>query len=149
VLIGLQDGPLDVANYFCAGADTLHWSMFDEYGVPSPTYYAFRAFNELTKTPIRIHAAAPASVYACGGLSEDKQRAGLLIANFKNPQTRWDISVQNLPLQGTVHAETRLVDEHDRFDRLSEEVLRGSQPILHLDLPPGTVCYLRFYASGP
>src|ERR1035438_7932211 len=45
VLIQLQDTPLDVANYFCAGADTLHWSMFDEYGVPSPTYYAFRALD--------------------------------------------------------------------------------------------------------
>lgn len=148
VLIGLQDSPLNVANYFCAGADTLHWSMFDEYGVPSPTYYAFRAFNELTKTPIRIHAAAPASVYACGGLSLDKQRAGLLIANFKNPQTRWDVSVRNLPFQGTVHAETRLVDEHNRFDRFGEEDLRGPQPVLHIDLPPGSVGYLCFYAGS-
>jgi hypothetical protein len=110
VLIQLQDTPLDVANYFCAGADTLHWSMFDEYGMPSPTYYAFRAFNELTKTPMRVPVTIPASIHACAGLSEDKQRAGLLLANFKNPQTRWDLSVQKLPLSGTVRLQKYLVD---------------------------------------
>jgi hypothetical protein len=144
VLIQLQDTPLDVANYFCAGADTLHWSMFDEYGVPSPTYYAFRAFNELTKTPMRVPVTTPASIYGCAGLSEDKQRAGLLLANFKNPQTHWDLSVQKLPLSGTVRLQKYLVDERHEFSLLGEEIVSGSQPVLHLDLPPGTVCYLRF-----
>ena len=148
VLIQLQDTPLDVANYFCAGADTLHWGMFDEYGVPSPTYYAFRAFNELTKTPVRIPVTAPASVYGCAGLSEANDRAGLLLANFKNPQTHWDLSVQKLPLSGTVHLRRYLVDERHEFGLVGEETVSGSPPVLHVDLPPGSVLYLRFSSEG-
>jgi hypothetical protein len=148
VLIQLQDTPLDVANYFCAGADTLHWGMFDEYGVPSPTYYAFRAFNELTKTPIRIPVTSPASVYGCAGLSEANDRAGLLLANFKNPQTHWDLSVQKLPLSGTVHLRRYLVDERHEFGLVGEETVSGSPPVLHVDLPPGSVLFLRFSSEG-
>jgi hypothetical protein len=144
VLIQLQDTPLDVANYFCAGADTLHWSMFDEYGVPSPTYYAFRAFNELTKTPVRVQVGTPALVYACAGLSEDKQHAGVLLANFKNSQAHWVLSVQNLPLTGKVHLQKYSVDERHEFSLVSEETTSGLERVLHQDLPPGSVCYLRF-----
>ncbi len=144
VLIRFQDTPLDVANFFTAAADTLHWSMFDEYGVPSTTYHAFRAFNELTQTPARVRVTAPPSLDVCAGLSEDKQRAGVLLANFKSPQSRWDLSVQDLPLTGTVRLQKYLVDDHHEFSLSSEELLSGSPPVIRLDLPPGTVCFLRF-----
>ena len=51
-LLKLQDSPLDMANYYCAG--TTPWSMFDEYGVPSKVFYAFKAFNQLAQLPTRI-----------------------------------------------------------------------------------------------
>jgi hypothetical protein len=44
-LMMLQDCPVDVANYYTG--DTSRWGLFDEYGAPRKTYYAFRAFNEL------------------------------------------------------------------------------------------------------
>jgi hypothetical protein len=149
VLIQLQDSPLDVANYFCAGADTLHWSMFDEYGVPSPTYWAFCAFNELTKTPARVFVTAPTSIYACAGLSDDHQQAGVLLANHKTPQAQWNVSIRNVPLTGPVRLQQYWVDEHHEFGLVRDETLAGSQSLLHLNLAPGTVCYLRFSKQSP
>lgn len=147
VLIRLQDTPLDVANYFCAGADTLHWSMFDEYGVPSPTYWAFRAFNELTKTPVRVLTTAPPSIYACAGLSDDQHQAGVLLANHKTPQAHWKVAIDTLPLTGKVRLQRYWVDEHREFTLVGEETLADPHAVLHLDLAPGTVCYLRL-SSG-
>jgi len=145
VLIQLQDTPLDVANYFCAGADTLHWGMFDEYGVPSSTYWAFRAFNELTKTPVRVSITAPPSIYVCAGLSDDKQQAGLLLANHKTPQAQWTVSVRNVPLTGKVRLQQYLVDERHEFSLARDEALADPQCVLHLNLAPSSVCYLRFF----
>ena len=51
-LMLVQDGPLDMANYYTA--DTNPWNMFDSFGVPGRVYYAFVAFNQLTKTPNRV-----------------------------------------------------------------------------------------------
>ncbi|MGO8678843.1 MAG: GH39 family glycosyl hydrolase [Limisphaerales bacterium] len=143
VLIQLQDTPLDVANYFCAGADTLHWGMFDEYGVPSSTYWAFRAFNELTKTPVRVSITAPPSIYVCAGLSDDKQQAGLLLANHKTPQAQWTVSVRNVPLTGKVRLRQYLVDERHEFSLVRDEAPADPHSALHLTLPPCSVCYLR------
>ena len=51
-LMLLQDAPLDMANFYTA--DTNPWGMFDMFGVPGRVYYAFVAFNQLTKTPNRV-----------------------------------------------------------------------------------------------
>ena len=51
-LMLVQDCPLDMANYYTA--DTNPWGMFDSWGVPGRVYYAFVAFNQLTKTPNRV-----------------------------------------------------------------------------------------------
>ena len=41
---------------------------------------------------------------------------------------------------GTIHLEKFLVDERHEFSSVGEETLNGSQPVLHLILPPGTIC---------
>ena len=52
LLMRLQDEPLDMANFYTA--DTSAWSMFGTFGIRTPVYHAFRAFNELAKRPRRV-----------------------------------------------------------------------------------------------
>ena len=47
-----QDSPPDMACYYTA--DTQCFGMFDLFGGPGRVYYAFVAFNQLTKTPNRV-----------------------------------------------------------------------------------------------
>jgi len=54
VLLGLQDSPVDMANYYTA--DNFLLGMFNFYGVPSKTYHAFRAFKILVDHPSRVAA---------------------------------------------------------------------------------------------
>ena len=51
VLLGLQDAPLDMANFYTG--DNGCWGLFNVFGVPKKTYHAFRAFKALVDHPNR------------------------------------------------------------------------------------------------
>lgn len=53
-LIALQDARVDAANYYDGQPSALFCGLFDYYGVPQKTFYAFAAFNELVKHPHRV-----------------------------------------------------------------------------------------------
>ena len=102
VLMLLQDSRLEMANHYTA--DTSPWSMFDEYGIPGKLYYAFLAFNQLTKTPNRVAVAYDGArlpdVTFCAGLSDDRKTASMLISNFGSAQSSLVVNWQNLPVSG-------------------------------------------------
>ena len=52
VLMRLQDEPVDMTNFYTA--DTSAWSMFGQFGIRTPVYHAFRAFDRLAKHPRRV-----------------------------------------------------------------------------------------------
>ena len=80
LLMRLQDERLDMANFYTA--DTSPWSMFGTFGVRTPVYHAFRAFNELAKRPRRVAC----TVSAAGARPSDSQpRAGVAAVNEANP----------------------------------------------------------------
>ncbi len=90
-LMLLQDTPLDMANYYTA--DTNPWGMFDEWGIPGRVYYAFVAFNQLTKTPNRVwcewKGAPQPAITMCAGLSNDRKTASILLSNFGPAPVSW------------------------------------------------------------
>jgi xylan 1,4-beta-xylosidase len=110
VLLALQDSRVDVANFYAA--DTSPWSMFDGYGIPSKTYFAFKAFNELTKTPIRVTTAGPYrhGVTAGAGMTADKKSATVLVACFKSAGDPMTLAVKGLPWGDTANATILTLD---------------------------------------
>lgn len=82
VLTLLQDSPVDVANYYTG--DTQWFGLFDPYGVPRKTFYAFKAFRLLLDTPNRVSTKPEEpgdGVYCCAGRSEDGRILQLLLSN--------------------------------------------------------------------
>jgi len=73
LLMRLQDERLDMANFYTA--DTSVWSMFGTFGIRTPVYHAFRAFNELAKRPIRVACTVAESVAATGVAATSRSAA--------------------------------------------------------------------------
>lgn len=144
VLMILQDCRVDVANYYTG--NTMRWGLFDDFGVPNKTYFAFRAFNELCKTPRRVGCttAAPADhLPLCAGLAEDRTTAHFLASNAGSTDAVLNADLQNLPWTTAIRAETYRVDERSDFALASTASLDPKQPALTLDLPKSTVCLVR------
>jgi hypothetical protein len=138
-LIALQDAKLDVANFYTA--DTSAWGMFDSFGVPSRTYRAFQAFNELTRTPGRVACKGPYrhGVTIAAGLAADRKYANVLIACFKSAGEPLSVALEGLPWEGRCRVAVRRIDDaHDPED--SEElVLDTKDAVLRLKPAPNGV----------
>lgn len=81
VLLDLQDAPLDMANYFAG--DTGPFGLFERYGEPKPTYYAFQTFHQLQSLPRRVAVTGSNAekMIAAAGLSSQRDEFRILIAN--------------------------------------------------------------------
>ena len=76
VLIGWQDTPLTMANYYTAG---MIMGLFDQYAVPKKNYYGFLAFGEVSKYNRRVVAISSYSdVKILAGLSQQGEGAVLI-----------------------------------------------------------------------
>ena len=144
-LMRMQDSPLDMANYYTA--DTNPWGMFDAFGVPGRVYYAFVAFNQLTKTPNRVacgqEGAPEPEITVCAGLSADRSRASVLISHYDAAPRRAAVQLQNLPLPQPVEAETLVVDAAHELASIGKTILAPEQVELTVDLPDNAVYLVR------
>ncbi len=145
-LMLLQDAPLDMANYYTA--DTNPWGMFDAFSVPGRVYYAFVAFNQLTKTPNRVACASPPEITMCAGLSDDHKTASMLVSNCDTTPRKVTIQLQNLPLPQPVEAEMLAVDAAHELASTGKTILAAEQPALTLDLADNAVCLVRLGAAA-
>jgi hypothetical protein len=80
LLMRLQDERLDMANFYTA--DTSRWSMFGTFGIRTPVYHAFRAFNELAKRPRRVACTVSAATSAP---ADNALRANVAAVTEANP----------------------------------------------------------------
>ncbi|WP_269541055.1 GH39 family glycosyl hydrolase [Cerasicoccus fimbriatus] len=127
-LMTLQDQPVDAAHYYTG--DMSRWGLFSPAGTPNTTYFAFKAFNELLKTPNRITCSINGeanNLFAESGVSEDGETAQILISNVGPKAVDLYIQLQNHSGKEPLNLEIYAVDTEHRFTRLSREVL-----------PPGT-----------
>jgi xylan 1,4-beta-xylosidase len=144
VLMLLQDSRVDVANYYTG--DTSRWGLFDEYGVPKKAYYAFRAFNELCKTPRRVACAGTtpdARLAVCAGMAKDGQAANVLLSSFLGVETEVQIELQSPPWTSESRAELFRVDDANDFALAATPTLNGTRPTLAVKLPATGVCLVK------
>jgi hypothetical protein len=149
-LMRLQDSPLDMANFYTA--DTNPWGMFDEWGIPGRVYFAFVAFNQLTKTPNRVtcelQGAPRPEITMCAGTSDDRKTASILVSNFGEAPRKVAIRLQNVPLPQPAQVEMLAVDAEHEFTSIGKTTLNENTPVLTLDLP-GNAVYLVRLGTAP
>jgi hypothetical protein len=122
------------------------WGLFNEYGVPEKTFYAFKAFTELLGTPQRVFTAGSdhEGFTVIGGLSQDKSQATVLISNFGHGPSRYALALKNLPWGGKSICETYLLDGSRDLEMVKSEELDGTTATLSIeDFKPPSVWLLR------
>jgi len=142
-LITLQDAPLDAANYFAA--NTLGMGLFNAYGVPKKTFFAMKAFKGLLDTPERVSVEGdlPEGVAVCAGLSSDRRRMGILVANPSLDRATLRLRVRNLPwTSGAAYQVLRVDAGHDLAPVRSGDLPVGGE-VLELDVPGCCVDLIR------
>lgn len=143
VLMELQDCPVDAANYYDGQPSALFCGLFDYYGVPQKTYYAFEAFHQLSLYPYRAEVHVEKSLpglYACCG-KNDRGEAAVLISHYGEEPGFCEISVQGWDIGGDVTVEEYRLDGERSLEL--ERTYRLPAGAWELFLPQHSVCLLK------
>ena len=145
VLLGLQDAPLDMSNYYTG--DNGAWGLFNRLGVPHKTYYAFRAFKALADHPLRVavDGGTPAELAAAAGMNPDSSELAILVSNYKSADQRIDLSLENLPWHGASECELLVLDEKHDLEPVRTLTAQGAklQVLQNLPAPGVLLIYVR------
>jgi hypothetical protein len=147
-LMLLQDSPIDVANYYTG--DTSWFGLFDPYGVPRKTYYAFKAFVRLLETPQRVSCVLLPSdekVVACAAMSEDGKLLRVLISNWDSAPKTLRLTPYNTPFVGSVEMRTFAVDSEHDFVQIEEHVLATEDLAFDASLPAYSIRLIELSAE--
>jgi xylan 1,4-beta-xylosidase len=146
VLIRMQEEPVDMMNFYTA--DDSPWSMFGTFGIRTPVYHAFVAFNEVAKRPAR----APCTVAADGGrrsavvagLADDGHSAVVLMTTFEAAAGRRACRIAGLPWGAEARVEALLVDGDHALEPVLPQVSPAADGVaITVDLPADAVCLVR------
>ncbi|HEX2973291.1 MAG TPA: hypothetical protein VHP11_13230, partial [Tepidisphaeraceae bacterium] len=148
-LINLQDTPVDVANYYMA--DNQGFGLFNLHGTPNKTFHAFKAFRMLLDTPIRLESRGtqPRALAICAGTNADRSAVGILISNYRSPQTTPSLTIDNLPWPGPTRCEIFLLDATRDLAQTQNTQLPPGQVALTLPLPSPSVCLVKLTPLPP
>lgn len=134
VLIMLQDCYVDVANYYDGQPSSMFCGLFDIYGVPQKTYFAFKAFNELyrgVRQRVKVITAPYINgVYCCAGINEKGDESTVLISNFNSESREYGISFKGLVLNGNYICEAYVLDRDRNLELASCDKVNLSNPQL-------------------
>jgi len=140
VLLDIQDSPLDMANFY--SADHGYFGMFDFYGVPRKTYHAFRAFKALADHPTRVavEGGKPGELNVAAGLDAGNRELAIVVSNFKSPERRIELALQNLPWSGPSVCEVLLLDQTRNLEPVRKEEQKAGAIKIVQDMPaPGVM----------
>ena len=146
VLMTMQDEPVDMMNFYTA--DISPWSMFGTFGIRTPAYHAFVAFNELAKRPARVACTVAggegrASV-ALAGLAEDGRSAVVLVSTFNAAAVLREFRVAGLSWAAEARVETLLVDGDYSLNPTLPQVKPAADGVtITVDVPADAVCLVR------
>jgi hypothetical protein len=148
VLIAMQDEPVDMMNFYTA--DISPWSMFGTFGIRTPVYHAFVAFNEAAKRPARAACTVAGGegrpCVAVAGRAENGRSAVVFASTFNAAAGPREFRIAGLPWAGQAEVEALLVDG----DHALEPILPSVSPAaatgevaITVTLPADAVCLLR------
>jgi len=139
-LIAFQDSPLDMCYYYTS--DNGLWGMFDRHGNPFTSYYAYVAWNQLLQAaPNRVAVTGSLSgeQRVIAGKSDNGSEAAFMVSNYGQGQTQFSVTLNNIPISGTVRTSRYVIDATRNFQLASSETVSGTNPSITLDLAPNSV----------
>jgi xylan 1,4-beta-xylosidase len=122
VLMNLQDSPVDAANMF--SGDSGPFGLFTQHGEPKKTYYAVKAFRQLVECPDRMAARGIRNTHGgvLAGMTADKRKVVVLLANYREQDDGFELTMRNLPWKGPSRFTVRRLDAKENLERAEVEV---------------------------
>jgi beta-xylosidase len=136
-LICLQDASVDVANYYDGQPITLFCGLFDYYGCPQKTYYAFKAFRRMLDYPQRAKSVAAeenGTLYSLAAVDAKRKRAALLITNFGGNVGECELQMRALPIEPGAVCRVYMLDRDHNLDLVSTETLDAADAAIRVVL---------------
>jgi hypothetical protein len=148
VLLGLEDAPIEMANFYTG--DNGAWGLFSTYGVPKKTYHAFRAFKALLDHPARlaVEGNRPGGLAAAAGIAADGRELAVLLSNYRPGDRRMEVTVENLPWTGPSECELLVLDAARNLEPLPAQSAHGPRIQLVQDLPAPGVLLIHVRSAG-
>jgi hypothetical protein len=142
-LMLLQDAPVTAANFYTG--EIQGFGLFDFYGSPKRTFYAFKAFRALLDTPrrVEVRGAASSSTAALAGLSKDQSQAAVLLSAFRPAEPQFRISLRHWPWPGSTRYEALVVDESHSLSPLHRGKLETGDASLAFALKGSSVLLIK------
>lgn len=142
----LQDAPVDIATYYDGQPSALFCGIFDYYGVPQRTFYAFKAFSELRSQTARLRSEITpenSGIRCLAAGDPETGTAKILISRFA-PAGKEECSsvpqpeIVDIVLQGvsitTARYEVKVIDEGHAFDVVRSGGLNQAEPRVRVSL---------------
>lgn len=103
VLCTFQNSINDIATYYDSQPANLWCGIFDRYGVPTKSYYAFCAFNELYKLGNAVQMNGPLDgLYYVS--AKDNNKLCILVSRYLSVSDNVEIILNNLPYENAVYS---------------------------------------------
>ncbi len=148
VLLDLQDSPVDVSNFY--SGDTNNFGIFDRFGAPKKTFYAFKAFARLLETPVRVGVSGNQAGQAvlCAGLNRERTEGTVLISRYRACEPNFDLVVERLPWQGETTCRVFKLDARSSLECVAEKKFSaGSAVRLPCEVAPPGVLVVRMIGN--
>jgi hypothetical protein len=120
-LLDLQDSPLDVSNFY--SGDTNQFGLFDRYGAPKKTYYAFKAFSRLIETPVRVGTSGSRTGQSavCAGVNRERREGTILVSRYRACEPNFDLTVNRVPWSGETVCRIFKLDARSSLECVEEK----------------------------
>lgn len=125
VLCTFQNSSNDIATYYDGQPTNLWCGIFDRYGVPTKSYYAFCAFNELYKLGRTVkNECTEDGVYCVSAADENK--LCILVSRYLSAPDKAELFLKNLPFENAAYTVTR-TDKFNNFAEAESGILKDNR----------------------
>lgn len=124
LLIGMQDSPIDVANFYWAKEGW--WGLFDAWGAPQKNYYAFLAFAQMLDTPERVactNDSETEGTFILGAINKAQDTAQVLISCFRSENDRLELLLEGFPWSEQTRYCISVVDKNHNLEVVRRGVI--------------------------
>ena len=146
-LILFQDCSIDVANYYDGQPSALLCGLFDYYGVPQKTFYAFKAFRELLDYPERIESKESSDLdefHTVAVADRGRRKAAILISKFGGKVDDCVINLRNSPMDNDTIVEVYVLDRDHDLDLIKSYQIKGRKAPVGVQLLEHAVVLVKF-----
>ncbi len=143
-LLALQDSLVDVANYYDGQPSALFCGLFDPYGVPQKTFYAFKAFRALCDAGARVEATIgpDSDGLFVGAAARPGGEGVVLISSISGSSREYRVRLDGLVTGAGYSCDTYCVDAEHDLDQIGTIQIDPATPTLDLAIGSDSVLLL-------